>query len=124
MRDAFEFSYSSPQEEIISCYHRCKNKNNCSHKCCKGIKVTSAKLSIVNRDGSIITRYLRSSSDVIESSLPGEDNDSFWGEFNNNRRVNTKDVVRVVTNARDEDFEYGNISFDDIETDDDYQENL
>ena len=70
----------------------------------------------------IITRYLRSSSDVIESSLPGEENDSFWGEFNNNRRVNTKDVVRVVTNERDEDFEYGNISFDDIETDDDYQE--
>lgn len=79
----------------------------------------SAEVSVMMRDGSIETHFLRS-KDALNDDEQTNDNDSFWGTESDQRRLVPKDAVRASSIDYDTDFDYGGISYDDHESDSDY----
>jgi hypothetical protein len=122
MRNAFSFAYEAPELETATCNCKCKSKKTCAHKCCKGVSVMSAKVSVGMRDGSVESHFLRSRDAVSDGDLERMDKpDTFWGTFSDQQRLVPKNLVRARVIDHDEsDFDYDGVSYDDNESDLDY----
>jgi len=50
IQDSFDFYYDAPETAPIPCGHKCKDKQECGHACCKEIG-TYVKVTCTQRDG-------------------------------------------------------------------------
>lgn len=86
-----------------------------------GMLANTVTLTIKMRDGSVVTQKLRSMEGLEDEidSLGGAD--TFWGTFRDIEKLKPTDEVRTSTMEYDSDFDFGSISYDDHDSDSDYQ---
>ena len=109
MRNAFEFSdYSDPHVQEFTCNHNCNNKQNCKHKCCKGIRRTTVNVTIKFRDGSesIESICLLDGAEEEPDALGELDNGAFWNSPTRLQYHIPESVTRISSQLRKIDYIY------------------
>lgn len=79
----------------------------------------SAKVSVTMRSGSVETHFLRS-IDALNENDSNEAGNEFWGTKSDQQRLIPMVVVRSAPIEYDSDFDYGEVTYDDPESDSDY----
>ncbi len=80
----------------------------------------SAKVSVTMRDGSVETHFLRSIDALNENDSNDLEGNEFWGTKNDQQRLIPMAVIRAAPIEYDSDFDYGEVTYDDPESDSDY----